>query len=1048
MSDESITFKEDTEDLLYIAKKIDVDEFTYVEEVSWARESLDSKGSLTTNAITESESKLINKKKDTELGPDIFKDPTVLLRTRPFDFMWTYGCNPRVDILNLTDAVNHEILFASGHLPIMYDYCKKKMHYLEGHHYSVVALSIDSNGQYLVTADNGEDGFLNIWDWSLRNTDTGKVAPLYSMYSLYEKFGISTAAISPCARYIVTVGGIKEDVYSIDMWLWTLGNKSSDGSVRVPSTHGTPIAVRYNPDITEHIMILFSKQVLLLCWDNEQKKFTLAETPQIRHMTKIGHLTDATYVEECHECFVSSSKGCILSFSNALYSKPYEEGELDNNKIFRNACKISDGSIDCCKSTEGLIVVGDARGRIFFFNKRLMLMYWLTDFNLGAVESVSFNLIPRVKRKRSNLYYVAPTDEDGLLTCDFEDRVEEYEVLLKNQIPHDATINRAPFITKDFFVSTGQSNIYVVDVIKQKCVALFPVADGNVVAIETHKESDYIIIAYRSNRMILLNYITNEVLAQSCLPKSEEESVISCLNYDAESLHLVCGKTNGEIWVLEPVLLTPKQSEPFQITKHKVVKCLISSQPFQFAYFDDNRTIVIFQYNKNEGKWEFKGKIRPHYGDITDILFLPDKVYSKLYSIAEDRHIIEYNNDKLDTESFAVKISERVEQTAIPKCMIYWVTENEEGKKVGYLLVADDHHKLKFLYLTSKVPKSTVLAPAFGCFKNQIMKKMQLIPGYDAKFMAFSTTRHCGIQILPPDGNPYTYVGYLTHPVKLEDFALSKDGKYIFTFGSNDHCVFKWGIETKSVEIMKCLGGKELDPFYCLIEGGYHGWLFHEIKDLFYYMQILQQENIDLPRRVSDSISISEIPDLFRTIGFYPSDFELENILIDAKYRNIDETNRANDDISFIEFVKLYCNHKPVYGYFLDDLKEAFNKMALCSNEKRSSVFTKVDISRDNFIEILTTQGEKIPHAKALQYFRTLMRVEQTQENFDFLPEIINFETLFEDILGIDMEREHVLEPEQSSDEEQQPDSKSSQRAEGTSKSFQKSKLLLFDELA
>lgn len=47
--------------------------------------------------------------------------------------VWSYGCNPKVDIINLTDAETNEIIFASSHFPIIYNYCEKKMSYLEGH---------------------------------------------------------------------------------------------------------------------------------------------------------------------------------------------------------------------------------------------------------------------------------------------------------------------------------------------------------------------------------------------------------------------------------------------------------------------------------------------------------------------------------------------------------------------------------------------------------------------------------------------------------------------------------------------------------------------------------------------------------------------------------------------------------------------------------------------------------------------------------------------------------------------------------------------------
>lgn len=68
-----------------------------------------------------------------------------------------------------------------------------------------------------------------------------------------------------------------------------------------------------------------------------------------------------------------------------------------------------------------------------------------------------------------------------------------------------------------------------------------------------------------------------------------------------------------------------------------------------------------------------------------------------------------------------------------------------------------------------------------------------------------------------------------------------------------------------------------MDPFYCLIEGGVNGWLFSEMKDLFYYMQILHQgENTVLPRVVSDRVPLVELPDLMRACGYYPSEFEVD----------------------------------------------------------------------------------------------------------------------------------------------------------------------------
>ncbi|KAF5290022.1 hypothetical protein FQR65_LT11688 [Abscondita terminalis] len=89
-----------------------------------------------------------------------------------------------------------------------------------------------------------------------------------------------------------------------------------------------------------------------------------------------------------------------------------------------------------------------------------------------------------------------------------------------------------------------------------------------------------------------------------------------------------------------------------------------------------------------------------------------------------------------------------------------------------------------------------------------------------------------------------------------------------------------------------------IEPYYSLIEGGLDGWLFKEMQDLFYYMQILHQgENTVLPRIVSDYIPVSEFPDLMRAVGIKDRISDRYNMLIDQKYRDYDETKILRDDV-------------------------------------------------------------------------------------------------------------------------------------------------------
>lgn len=65
------------------------------------------------------------------------------------------------------------------------------------------------------------------------------------------------------------------------------------------------------------------------------------------------------------------------------------------------------------------------------------------------------------------------------------------------------------------------------------------------------------------------------------------------------------------------------------------------------------------------------------------------------------------------------------------------------------------------------------------------------------KYMIFMTNKYIGFQILPTDGSPFNHIGMICHPNKLADCCLSSDGKYLFSFGENERCIFKFKTNTK-----------------------------------------------------------------------------------------------------------------------------------------------------------------------------------------------------------------------------------------------------------
>lgn len=75
---------------------------------------------------------------------------------------------------------------------------------------------------------------------------------------------------------------------------------------------------------------------------------------------------------------------------------------------------------------------------------------------------------------------------------------------------------------------------------------------------------------------------------------------------------------------------------------------------------------------------------------------------------------------------------------------------------------------------------------------------------------------------------------------------------------------------------MAQLGGERLAPFYCLIEGGRKRRLMREMKDMFDYAKILHQgECSTVPRFVSDTVVVEQIPNLMRAVGYFPTNEEV-----------------------------------------------------------------------------------------------------------------------------------------------------------------------------
>nr|XP_022914074.1 cilia- and flagella-associated protein 251-like [Onthophagus taurus] len=950
----------------------------------------------------------------------------------PFSLMWTYGMNTRVPFMNLTEGGIHNVFFTASHEAVLYDYVKKEMILLQGHQNSITSASMDLKGKYLVTADSGPENSIIVWRMR-------KYKPVCTIFNANPGSGTAILTMSPNGKYIVSVTSDMPAI--IKLWVWSSGSDQPVDTYLTDPAYGKPVGVVFNRTVQERFMVTFKRQIVFMKYHLVNKSFIEPRIPEIRNKNRWGKITDSCYLLECHECFASTTEGYVLVLGNTVYKKEFNiDDEYDARKIFITGVKVTVFRLNTISSSDGVVVTGDAKGNIRFYDRYVRLLYWCQSFQLPGVHKISFNRDPRNYYLASPIQRTPSATFEGKIMIDYSkddnDVSEQYEILYKNMVPSDATIHRTPFIVRDFIVATADGNMVKIDYINNEAEELLLTTETPVAGIDVHSEMPYLAIAYRNGRVSLYNYLNHTMIHSSVLPpmiidpiipvepiqtptdastsavyvapppvdeKSSDylmSKSVTCIKFSPKCYHLAVGRGNGEIFFLEPVLLHSKPGYPIRRGTHRIMKLIYSSCYKYFAYFDNNRTVFLFYYDIEKDIWLMVGKNRAHTKQITDLIF-STHTPTELYSIGLDKCLVKYDISNSINE-LGVVYRKRIDQSANPNCLVFCNTPDTTTQ----FLIADDEFKLKILYPDEKLYRHVFLGPAYGCYSEAPIKSMSMLPKYSGKYLIFATEKHIGIQKLPPDGNPYKYTGTVGHPYKIQQYMISSCGNYIFTAGRHDVCVLMWQINPEAVENMEIVGGKEINPYYCLIEGGSQGWLFKEMQNLFYYMQILHQgENTQLPRIVSENIALTELPDLMRACGFYPTEYEIETMLNDVKHRNT-QRGLSLTEISFRDFVILYINHRPAHGISMKRLQKAFTQICSNNDDKEN------EIDSDIFEQVLCSKGESFAKDALQQCLSILMRFHQDEEqtedsaSYDLnLPSSINFDTLVYDILGIDMNR-------------------------------------------
>ncbi|XP_046965477.1 cilia- and flagella-associated protein 251-like [Vanessa cardui] len=948
----------------------------------------------------------------------------------PFNIRWIHGYNPKVGVINLNDKGSTVAFYAAGNCAVLYNWTTNNMMILQGHKHVVTCISSDGAGKWLVTADTGSENVIIIWD----STD---YFPQKTIFNPHRNVKLAKVTMSTDAKYLLTLG--YQEKATISWWIWSFGHDVPHASLEVGIPRGGVIEMDFNPYQTEQFLLMTKSNI----WIGISAKVFVIERGLLKETNdyelKIrvvehklnpenGRLTCFTFVQETSQVLVATSRGCVLVYGYNIEYKKKENMEATNYESlkFIKVLKVEQRKIHVIKSIDGVIATGNSIGEIHFYDSQMKLLYWVHGFTVDCIKGISFNISPRsYKIFDPKCRKLCPCWEKVVTEVD-PSTGQLQQKLIKKDIPSDATSAGKPFLVRDFIVCTNNQGIGFVDFVTEKLVTIMDNKTSHTTSLAIHPEKPFVCIGYADGIIELFNYVQHKLFVRIDLREyykvvipPKEDSIkgdveimkphisVKCLKYSPSGLHLACGLDTGELIFLHPTIMNILTQTPHKDTTHAITHIEFSIDSLSLAIADKGRTICVYKYDCTELVWSFVGKHRAHYKDITAVIFLPKKNNDgeyKLLSLGADRIMVEYDIGSSSDGYLEVLSLDRIDQSAVPLYGIPWnnppdIDPETQRTDLPMILICNDEFKYKIVNYGTTMTLSTILGPKY----EHPVCRMQLITSrkddVETQYLLFATKNVIGLRKMPLDGNPWKHVALLGHPIQVIDLCYREDHGILFTIGSRDSCMYQWAANYRSVETTSKQGGGDLDPYYCLIENGRPGWLFHEIRDLFYYIQILCQGTFSpAMRRVKDYIPIESLPDLMRALGYFPSDYEVENLIVEAKYKIFNRT--PSTEIDFEEFVKLYLNHRPAFGESFKKIRNAFRYFGTMDD-------TSISMNREDFITMLNNNGEYFSRELSWYLLSILYgqsfedRTTMTEGDFSFLPEVITLEELATNIIGI-----------------------------------------------
>jgi len=864
---------------------------------------------------------------------------------------WCFGFNKSVPIINTSTGDKKTVLYAAGHTGVIYDFVENTQKLLQGHTSNISCTAASGNKRWVVLGDNGPDNMISIWD-TTTNTP---------IRNIFDVGGVQSLAISNDARYVAIINSQNEFI----VWDWTSENEEPLHRRLLDTT--PQLFLAFSSEAATQLVSNSSSQVVLYHFDEENLTVHVPDLPEKDFNRPIGNFSQTVFKPGTSQVLAASKDGSVTVFDN-------KNGENPAFKKVLKIVKLIDDPITSVTSYDDFVVMGSEDGAVRFYDSTLRVTNWYGTFNAGTIISVSFSA---------------------------KEKVQTLSLEEEKSLPAESTLEATPFVIADFSVSTEESIVCHVPGGTNKIMKILHEHNDIIQAIDTHPLSSHVAVGSYCGLLKVWDYANKKEVTKQFFGLGNE---ITALSYDNVGEFLAVGFYSGLILVLDSVTLEVIKEGHFAHARAPITQIAFSHDSIYLAAVDsDNTTTLMKKTNSDSEPWVYVGRNKAHYKPIVNILFgiALDSNVPRLLTLGQDRNLVEYDLMNSTEDNLIVLNTDKIEQSAIPTACVWYPPINKEH----FLLLANNEYKLKLLNATTKMCRKTLLGPTHG----SCIKKMVNVSGKDNQhYLAFITDDKIGLTILPLDGNPHNTTALLGHCDGASNLVVSADSRYIFSVGGK--VVRMWEVSPDVLHATAALGGSGLTPFYELLEGGKDGVLAKEMEEYFYYSQMRSQSVATTDqRKVGTTVPLAEVPNIMRALGFYPTELQVQDMLNEIKFSQYVDTGTTVTEVDLPMLIKLYCNHRPVFGLPLFKVYDAFEMIAGAGENG--------EIDRGLLLSLLQQKGEHISEPELAEYLASLLDLYGSATNQEdkmasvapneaaatletILPETINADMFTGQVLG------------------------------------------------